>query len=187
MKDFESLQKGNRGINWLQLAIAFVLLFITTLCLKIFFLGFYRVNSSSMNPTLQIGDMVLVDKFFFKQQKLKKNEIVYFHQNNSNRDLVKRIIAFEGDTVLYLNDNIFINNYEYISKDEFDSSWLPNYHKIIVPKDNVFVIGDNLNVSSDSRDWGTVNIHNILGKIVYIYFSKDDDSFHFDRIGNNLN
>jgi signal peptidase I len=186
MQAINSSFKGNRKYYWLQFTIAFFVLIILITFIKVFYLGFYRVNSSSMLPTLQIGDMVLVDKHFYKQNGLNKGDIVFFHQNNTNKDLVKRIFAIEGDTVLYLNDNLYVNNLDFTNKDEFNEKWLSKYKKVIVEKGRIFLIGDNLNISSDSRDWGTIEESKILGKISFIYFSKDSDGFHFDRIGNNL-
>ncbi len=186
MEVLENSNKGNSSNNLFIWTIAFILIIALILILKIYFLGFYRINSSSMAPTLQVGDMVLVDKYFFKQKKMFKNEVVNFHQGNSNKDFVKRIIALEGDTVLYLNDNVYINSFEFGSGSKFDQSWINHYHQVIVGKGEVFLLGDNLNISSDSREWGTISIRKILGEISYIYFSKDDEGFHFDRIGSSL-
>ncbi len=89
-----------------------------------------------------------------------------------------------GDIVQVINGKILINNKElkdpwgYFSKSEPPGfiEAVENFGPVVVPKDSLFVMGDNRNNSEDSRFWGTLPLKNVLGKAFDIYFSWDSDA-----------
>ena len=124
------------------------------------------VKESSMEPTLQDGNFLLIDRV----SKPKKGDIVIFKSDvDGGKLLVKRIIATDGeeikveDTSVYLNgeklDEPYIKDQSY--RYEENKSW-------DVPKDSIFVMGDNREVSLDSRydQVGCVNKSKIVGKVL---------------------
>ncbi len=159
-------------LDWIiDIAIAgFVVYIITTFA----FQNMYVVGSS-MNPTLNHGETVLVNKLTYLTKPPKRNDIVAFrHVDSFNNDMtiVKRIVGIPGDkievidNVLYLNDqrlNHLIE--EYNQEDLFLRGNMA--YPIIVPKDAYFVLGDNKANSMDSRyqEVGMIPKDEIEGKI----------------------
>lgn len=127
-----------------------------------------QIDGSSMEPLLYGGDMVVS----LKGQKLQRGDIVAFHQNN--KVLVKRIVALEGETI-----DIDENGKVYIDDVPLDEDYLkgdkPAFGKCNialpckVPEGSVFVMGDNREVSVDSRsiDIGCVSSEQMISKVMF--------------------
>ncbi len=128
-----------------------------------------RVENISMKPTLQPGYLLVVNKLAYKWGEPKHGDIVVFHfQGNQEEDYIKRIIGLPGDTVEVSKGIVSVNGHPltepYIAE-------LPAYEgKWSVPMDTLFVLGDNRNNSSDSHQWGTVEMDDVVGKALFIYF-----------------
>ena len=136
--------------------------------------SFSKIEGNSMDPTLSHGQRLLVDEWTYKFFSPEKGEIVILKDPEKKEDeLVKRIIATEGDTVQIKWGKIFLNDYEfkdsfsnkaiifYVNKEE--TLWFnENGNKIKVPKGYVWVIGDNREISC----YGLVEISKIQGKIL---------------------
>ena len=131
-----------------------------------------RVENISMEPTLQPGDFLLVNKLSFKVGDIHRGDIIVFHYpQNPKEDYIKRIIGMPGDTVKIGSGKVMVNdqvlNEPFISAEPvYAGTWL-------VPEDNLFVLGDNRNQSSDSHSWGYVPVANIVGKALVIYWPMD--------------
>ena len=114
------------------------------------------------------------------------------------RDFIKRIIGVGGDKVEVKNKKVYVND---IMLDEpytifrdtgaLEQGLTPrdNFKPVIVPRNKFFAMGDNRDQSFDSRFWGFVDMEDIKGKALIIYWSWDsDDSWYnkvrWDRIGN---
>ena len=167
-----------------------IALFIRTLIVQAF-----KIPSSSMEPTLQVGDHILVNKFIYgvkipltdiKLFKFKKPErgdiIVFIYPRDHSKDFIKRVIGMEGEKVeivlnkIYINDKLINDPWgQYNEKSHWIRYLQPmeRYGPEIVPKNSLFVLGDNRDNSQDSRFWGFVNINAVKGKAFIIYFSLD--------------
>ena len=125
-----------------------------------------RIYGSSMSPTLIEGDIVIS----IKKTKFKKGDIIAFYYNN--HILVKRVIATSSDWVnIDLGGNIYINNKlieeNYIKEKAFGESNIEFPYQ--VPEGTYFILGDERNISIDSRNSliGTIPQEEIIGKIIF--------------------
>lgn len=114
------------------------------------------VEGSSMYPTLVNHERLIVDKLSYFVTDPKKGEIVVFrYPKDESRDFIKRVIAVGGDTIEMRNGRVLVNGNpieeNYIYKDDPKGPNRSNYRKAVVPKDHIFVLGDNRNNSEDSR------------------------------------
>lgn len=131
-----------------------------------------RVENISMKPTLQPGELLLVNKLSYKFGEPHHGDVVVFHYPvNPNDDYIKRVIGVPGDEVLIQNGSVTVNgtvlNEPYISASPaYRGSWQ-------VPENQIFVLGDNRNQSSDSHSWGFVPYENLVGKALIVYWPID--------------
>lgn len=127
-----------------------------------------KVAGNSMQPTLKNHQLILIKK---SPIKIKRNDVIALKvPGMANKQYVKRIVALPGDTIWALYGDIYVNgrkvkkNYQ----NQYTSSFtlLGSSGVAIVPKGKVFVLGDNRQHSTDSRNFGFVSNSQILGKVV---------------------
>lgn len=128
------------------------------------------VIGDSMLPTLQEDNKLITSNLFYTP---KHEDIVIIKSTGLNEDIVKRIIATEGQTVdvNFESGEVFVDGKlqveSYINEQTLRDEGGHNY-PVTVPKDCYFVMGDNRNHSTDSRDArvGFINRSDILGKVL---------------------
>ena len=137
-----------------------------------------RVESVSMRETLLPGDFVIVNRLAYHMGKFETGEVERGDVVVSNppfdapEPYVKRVIGLPGEVITIENGNVYADDIlvqePYIKADFSDQgrSWE-------IPADEIFVMGDNRNNSSDSRSWGTVPTNNIIGKALFVYWPVD--------------
>lgn len=137
----------------------------------------YKIPSSGMAPTLLVGDHLVADMRIYKSEKPKRGEIIIFEfPRDPSKDFIKRVIGTEGEKVEVINNKIYINDkllddaWGHFSK---DYPALDTFGPVVVPKDSLFVLGDNRNSSQDSRFWGFVGITKVKGKALFLYWAKN--------------
>ena len=124
-----------------------------------------RVNGTSMYPTLEDGEIMILNKMNYKFSDIKRYDIVVVKTENNK--IIKRVIGLPGETLKYENNILYIDGQEvkeiYLKEEteDFNLNEL-GYKKI--PQDCYFVIGDNRDNSSDSRIIGCVKENQIEGK-----------------------
>jgi len=128
-----------------------------------------RVDGYSMNPTLQNGEYILVNKLAYKTGQPQRGDIVVFiFPVNPQEDLIKRVIGLPGEKVSVHEGKVMIND---VSLDEPYIAAAPLYDgEWVVPDGQLFVLGDNRNESKDSHQWGLLPLENVVGKAVLIYW-----------------
>jgi signal peptidase I len=128
-----------------------------------------RVEGTSMRPTLEDGEFVLVNRLSYRFGEMARGDIIVFHfPMNPKEDLIKRIIGLPGDTVQIQNGQVSVNG---VTLNEPYIAAAPNYNGTWqVEKNMVFVLGDNRNNSSDSHEWGLLPIEKVVGKAILIYW-----------------
>jgi signal peptidase I len=135
----------------------------------------FWIPSGSMIPTLEIGDRVLVNKFIYRFTDPNRGDIIVFQSvDNSDEDLIKRVVGLPGDKIAVRGGKLFVNGEP--QKEPFTNKKLPDrsfYAQTTVPKDHVFVMGDNRANSADSRVFGPLPEKNIEGEAFLRFWPPD--------------
>lgn len=134
--------------------------------------GRYRIDGSSMNPTLQHGEYLLINNLSYYLNEPQRGDIIVFHHPNSELNLIKRVIGLPGDQIEISDQHVKVNGVildePYIQAEPtYSGSWT-------VPDGEYFVLGDNRNSSSDSHSWQYLPKENIIGKAIFIYYPFTD-------------
>lgn len=122
-----------------------------------------------MDPTLQNGDRIIIDKISYEIQDIEKDDIIVF-DNPNHEPYIKRVIGLPGDSISIREDQLYINNFpheeKYMNNNprqiDFELEELNGVDH--VPKGYVFVLGDNRTNSVDSRTLGFISKDDIIGK-----------------------
>jgi signal peptidase I len=134
--------------------------------------GRYRIDGSSMNPTLLDGEYLIINNLNYLLDDPQYGDIVVFRHPRNELNLIKRVIGVPGDTVKIENGTVWVNG------EELTETYIaapPNYGgEWSVPPDQYFVLGDNRNNSSDSHSWGYLPKENLLGKAFFVYWPPAD-------------
>ena len=135
----------------------------------------FWIPSGSMIPTLEIGDRVLVNKFIYRFTDPSRGDIIVFESvDNSNEDLIKRVVGLPGDKIAVRGGKLFVNGEP--QREPYTNKKLPDrsfYAKRKVPKNHVFVMGDNRGNSADSRVFGPLPEKNIEGEAFLRFWPPD--------------
>ncbi len=137
----------------------------------------HQVNGASMEPNFHDKEYLLTDKISYRLGTPQRGDVVIFRApKNRELDYIKRIIGLPGDKVKVVNGKVFINNnllkesYIPATTETFTGAFLRSGEEFLIPEDEFFVLGDNRLHSSDSREWGTVNRGDIIGKAWLVYW-----------------
>lgn len=162
--------------DWIQ---SLLMALIICVVVFLFFIRVIDVNGDSMNPTLENGNKMLVSDLFYTP---RAGDVVIFCKDEYDPDkaLVKRVIATEGQVV-----NIdFENGIVYVDGEPIEEDYIKELtnNKIdfigpqTVPEGCVFVMGDNRNASTDSRDKriGMVDARLIIGRAYLVIYPLDE-------------
>lgn len=176
-----------------EYAEAAVIAVILALLIRTFVVQAFKIPSGSMEPTLLVGDHILVNKFLYGvkipfirntiipiSKPQRDDVIVFIYPHDTSKDYIKRVIGLPGDRIEIFDQKININGTLYDDKhgvySEVRNGASPNivkkrYRPVIVPENHLFVMGDNRDHSSDSRVWGFVPLKSVKGKAFIIYWS----------------
>ncbi len=149
-----------------------VLAAILALIIRSHIVEAYQIPSSSMVPTLKIGDRLIVNKFIYQFKEPKNFDIVVFQpppEVSDDKIFIKRLIGLPGDIVEVRNSKLYLNG-KLINESYLNGPMNYTMPPIRVPKDKLFVMGDNRNRSFDSHLWGMLPERNLLGKAVMRYY-----------------
>ncbi|WP_069650827.1 signal peptidase I [Caloranaerobacter ferrireducens] len=146
---------------------------VIAVIIKIFFLQTVIVIGVSMNPTLNENDRLLVNKAIYLVKEPKRGDIVTINApDKQGKIYIKRVIGLENETLEIKNGKIYING-EILKEPYLQGNINTNSKyksKWRIPKNYVFVIGDNRQNSNDSRNFGPVKIKRIQGKAFFRFF-----------------
>ena len=168
---------AERPDHWAEFKVALREIIETiVLSLAIFFLittflfQNFRVVGASMEPSLHDGEYLIVNKLVYRFRSPQRGDIVVFaFPGDEARDFIKRIVGLPGDKVRIVKGRLKINGKRvkepYLDNRSF-SSWGPK----VLGESEYFVLGDNRDNSSDSRNWGMLPRANIMGKAWVCYW-----------------
>jgi len=148
----------------------------------------FWIPSSSMVPTIDVYDRVLVQKAFFTWHDVHEGQIVVFSHPPLDHclgegDLVKRVIALPGQTIYSSGNSIYVNGRllaePYLPQyDPLGPPIASSQHPYRVPAGEFYVLGDNRADSCDSRYWGPITGSSIIGKVVLTFWHDGRPEFH---------
>jgi signal peptidase I len=167
--------------GWLFLTIPFAVitgLFLYGIALRASGFRPFNIPSTSMEPTIVVGDSVIVDEWQYRRHAPRRGEIIVFKKDGEY--LLKRVMAIEGDEVTGRNDRVLLNGTElresYIRHSGNPPFDLAMFGPVKIQAGKLFVMGDNRDVSLDSRSYGPIDVSTVVGKPLYIVVSKADRS-----------
>lgn len=143
--------------------------FIIVLVLYTYVFQFSQINGNSMYPTLKNGERVLVEKVSGWAGEFERGDIITLrYPKDISKNYVKRIIAFENETVTIREGVVYING------EKVDEPYIKNVEPyetlppVTVPEGYLFVMGDNRPASYDSRRWGFLPKGYAYGRVVFV-------------------
>jgi signal peptidase I len=156
---------------------------------RTFVLAHYQVEGNSMFATLHPGDRVFVNKLSYRLHDPNRGDVVVLHElggANGERDLIKRVIALPGETIEIDNCDVYIDadgvgpepavrlDEPYLDPSVTASRGWCDYGPTDVPAGHVFVMGDNRDHSSDSRQIGPIAEDDLVGRAFVVFWPKSD-------------
>ena len=163
----EAPLNGHRRRSGIWIVGIIGVLVVVFLLLRVFVLNSWIVNGSSMSPTYDNGDRIIVNRL----AGADVNDIVVVRAdgNDGSRDFVKRVVAIGGDTLVYEGCVLTVNGEvrTELFLGQSTSSCGGDQPSTIVPNGHVYVLGDNRGGSQDSRSLGTFSTADILGVVVF--------------------
>lgn len=128
-----------------------------------------QIVGSSMSPTFESQEIVILNKFHYLLFDIKRFDIISF-EYDSTKYLIKRVIGLPGDKIEYKDNVLYVNGEkieeEFLSEDiKTENFTLASLGYEEIPKDMYLVLGDNREDSLDSREIGLIQKKEILGKV----------------------
>lgn len=165
------LEKPKKKNGWVEVIKVILIAVLIAFFIRSFVLVTSVVDGASMEPTLENGEIVLFNKFTYLFSEPERGDIVIV--NRPQRNYVKRIIALPGETVSVENQLLYIDGEEY--EQPFITDNIRNntgqLDPVQVPENSYFVMGDNRQLSRDSRNGlGFISKENIGGKSEFVIF-----------------
>ncbi|WP_370875552.1 signal peptidase I [Bacillus horti] len=171
-------KEKNETWEWVKaLGIAIIIAVV----IRMFLFAPIVVDGTSMVPTLQHNERLIVNKAIYYLQEPKRGDILVFHAE-LNKDWIKRVIGEPGDIVEVRNDELYINgermNEPYLDESKaLASGALTNDFYEEVPEGHIFVMGDNRQNSRDSRSIGSISIDTVVGRADIVFWPFSDFQF----------
>jgi signal peptidase I len=182
-----------------------VVIFLVVLFLRVFVGEASMVPTASMEGTILVGDHLLMNKLLYGPEiplfrwrlpmlkTIHRGEIVVFHFPKDPAEIyLKRVAAVGGDRVEIRDGVLYVNlqpvNEPYARHRGSMYSAHEEMQPLMVPPGQLFVMGDNRDNSSDSRDWGFVPVRNVIGEPLMVYWSYDAPSSRWldENLGHRL-
>jgi signal peptidase I len=180
----EAPKENESSLRWVaELVGVVVVAIVVAVLLRTFVVATYSIPSGSMEPTLQVGDRIVVDKLSYHLHGVDRGNIVVFSTPPTENcagppvaDLVKRVIGLPGETIALAGGNVYIDGHllpePFLPPDLRDDTYpgpstapYALHHAFRIPAGEVYVMGDNRPESCDSRYWGPIHESTIVGKV----------------------
>ena len=137
----------------------------------LYFVQISKVYGTSMLPTYHEGNIVLLDKVFYKHSEPKRNDIVVVDYKDANMKetfIIKRVVGIGGDHIEIKDNELYLNG-ELLEEDYINGAMINSEDMLVdVPEGKVFVMGDNRNNSLDSRKLGYFDFdEDVIGRVFF--------------------
>ena len=164
----EAQNKNIKQSFW-ELARFALIALIIVVPIRVFVAEPFIVSGSSMVPTFENGNYLIVDKISYLVGNPKRDDVVVFHYpNDETKFFIKRIIGLPNEIVDIKGNEVTITNTEHQQGFKLDQPFVQNSANndthYVLGSDEYFVLGDNRSASSDSRYWGAVKRNLLTGK-----------------------
>ncbi len=139
------------------------------------------IPSSSMEPTLEINDRLIIEKISYRFKTPQRGDVVVFSPTDTLKEqnfkdaFIKRVIGLPGETIEVKGGKVYVNG-QPIREKYIEEAPEYSYGPETVPEDQYLVLGDNRNNSYDSHYWGFVPRKNLIGRAIVRFWP-------FDRLG----
>jgi signal peptidase I len=158
-------------IEW---GVIIVIAVLASFLVRTYAVQTFFIPSGSMEPTLHVGDRILVNKLSVRFGTINVGDIIVFKAPPSEHcddgdytDLVKRVIGLPGQTLTSKGNVVYVNGKPLKEPWTYFKTLNPPIKKIKIPLNSYYVMGDNRANSCDSRFWGTVPKSDIIGKAFF--------------------
>lgn len=156
--------------SFLEIFETILIAVVAVVLIRTFVAQPFLVSGSSMEPTFQSGNYLLVDEMTYNFRDPKRGEIVVFNSPSEDRSYyIKRIIGLPGERVVL--DNEVVSIYENGEEKDLNEDYITNFdlqgeeYDVTLGDNEYFVLGDNRGFSFDSRNWGALEEDNIVGLV----------------------
>ncbi|AMA61768.1 signal peptidase I [Kurthia gibsonii] len=170
--------KGKEVMSWVWPILIAILIAVGV---RYFLFAPVTVKGESMENTYHDNDRVIISKV----SKIKRFDVIVFKSPVEDDYYIKRVIGLPGDNIEFKNDELFINGKKY--KEDYEQDHVKEYQAdglnftedftmkdvtgdVKVPDNSYFVMGDNRQNSSDSRDYGFIKKSAVSGVVLFKFF-----------------
>lgn len=151
----------------------YVYIVLIVVLIRTFLITPAAVSGSSMEDTLKSHDLVIINKLVYRIKDIERFDIVVVNNEEDNDRIIKRIIGLPNETIEYKDNKLYINGKEIETKIKFKDT---DDFKVETKNDEYFVLGDNRQVSKDSRLLGNFHKKAIVGRVGIRFYP-------FDKVG----
>ncbi len=167
--DQNKVTNEDRHSSWGEIIRFAIITLIIVIPIRAYIAQPFIVSGASMVPTFHNGEYLIIDELSYRFQSPERGEVVVFrYPENPSKFFIKRIIGLPGETVTITDQAITITK-DQVTETLNESYALTStpYHpvKVELKADEYFMMGDNRDVSSDSRIWGPVKYDLIKGQV----------------------
>lgn len=157
--DFRSIVEFFKDVS------KYLIIIVIVLFVAIYIISLQQVVGPSMEPYLNDGDVLLLNKFNYHLFNVKRNDVIAFKYEDT-KYLVKRVIGLPGENIYYKDNTLYINDevYDEVDKFSIEDFNLADLGYSVIPDDMYLVLGDNRGNSMDSRNFGLIKKDDIIGK-----------------------
>ena len=151
----------------------YVYIVLIVVLIRTFLITPAAVSGSSMESTLNNHDLVIINKLVYRIKPIERFDIVVVNNDKDNDRIIKRVIGLPNETIEYKDNKLYINGKLIETKLSFEYT---DDFKVETKEDEYFVLGDNRDVSKDSRMLGSFNKKDIVGRVGIRFYP-------FDKVG----
>jgi signal peptidase I len=135
----------------------------------------YKIRGDSMNSVLKDEERVIISRLALKTGVIDRFDIVVLHKpNEPGKSIIKRVIGLPGEIIEIKDGDVYIDNKK-LEQPFLAEKGYPTYRRdtlnpLLIQQDHYFVMGDNRELSQDSRNFGPVPAKFIFGKTIFRYW-----------------